>query len=30
MLQVVLVMCKNHPGGIGFKVMEGFWKAAKT
>ena len=23
-------MCKNHPGGIGFKVMEGFWKAAKT
>lgn len=28
MLQLDLVMCKNHPGGIGFEGMKGTSRAA--
>ena len=30
MLQLDLVMCKNHPGGAGFEGMKGSWRAAET
>ena len=30
MLQLNLVMCKNHPGGTGFEGMKGSWRAAQV
>jgi hypothetical protein len=29
-LQLDLVMCKNHPGGTGFEGMKGSWRAAEA
>jgi hypothetical protein len=29
-LQLDLVICKNHPGGTDFEGMEGSWKAAES
>jgi hypothetical protein len=29
-LQLDLVMCKNHPDDTGFEVMKGSWRAAET
>ena len=30
MLQLVLVMCKSHPGGTGSEGMKGSWRAAEA
>ena len=30
MLQLDLIMCKNHPGGTGFESMKGSWRAAEV
>ena len=30
MLQLDLVMCKNHPGGTGFEGMKGSWRTAEA
>jgi hypothetical protein len=29
-LQLDLVMCKNHPGGTGFEGMKGSWRTAEA
>ena len=29
-LQQDLVMCKDHPGGTGFKGMKGSWRTAEA
>ena len=30
MLQLYLVMCKNHPSGTGFEGIRGFWREAEV
>jgi hypothetical protein len=30
MLQLDLVMCKNHPAGTGFEGMKGSWRTAEA
>jgi hypothetical protein len=30
MLQLDLVMCKNHKGGTGFECMKGSWRASEA
>ena len=30
MLQLDWVMCKDHPGGIGFEGMKGSWRAVEA